>query len=726
MNKFKIATLMFILVLGLASCEKEDPVVIVEPLSYSVTQTDNPSCTVNDAEYTFDEIEITSITSDKNDIFGDLESFTDVCKTTDINPIVFANPQLKSYFFEMSFDAIYPLDSLVITNFLEDESMAIKTVDISVSLDGNSYTKIEDDYILSNTGNKETTISLNNEMVKHIKISFSSTVGEGNYGSDFFGLNDISAFLGSGYIVKEADEWTDAVTRYDGWTGADGIFSFNLETGVDAIDTPTSSTLFLYSDTILGNVNPDTFLRSNPEFLNNSIGYFNGDTTDIFNGMTFEWLEEEGEPANVFEPDSYIGYHSSNLVNLIGMTQQEDLTYTYNYEVPGSSWFSSAEDLNPSIVIDVLETTELTKLLVYNYVEDTSLSTTSIRLSYSNDNDAFTEYATYELSIPEMSNQLEPSTVNLADYIDLTGLSARYIKIDVLDNNSESVSQAGLSKILLYSNDKLLHGQVKASSYDESGVEDDPRLWLQDGVVIGDYFYTFPLLVKNHEMFFKVFKVGMIKVHIVDNQLDLESIEYLDTPLQHEQADGGITYFGCGVNNMDTSGGLSNQDGYIYVYGYKDVNGGRYLTVARVEEENFEDFNKWMYFDGESWSNDINDIGMMINGVSPELSVTYLDKGLHAGQYMLVVMKNTTSGTIAVSYSDNPTGPWTEYETVYLTSAIRELPGGFSYNAKLHPHLSEEGKYLVSYNVNTTGTSVMTNARIYHPRFIWLIETKER
>jgi|GEM_PF-767012 len=727
MNKLKLFTVLGLSLLLLAACEKE-PTQVDEPLSYTVNQSDNPVCENNEAEYTTDEIAISEVSSETNDIFGDLDKFINPCKTEDVNPLVFANAKLKSYFIEISLDAIYPINSVAITNFLTDDEMGIKEIDLSVSLDGESFTKIEDDYVLSNTGEKLTTIQLNNQKAKYLKISFRSEVGVGNYGSEFFGLNDISIFLGEGFIVKEATEWDEALTRYDGWTGADGIFTFNLDTGNDSIGTETDSTLFIFSDTILGNVNPETFLRTNPEFLNNTIGYFNGNDTDIYNNMEFEWNEEDGLPANIFEPDSYIGYQPSNLINRIGLVADENGDFKYDYTISGSSWLSSSTDSNPVITVDLLDIEDLTEMTLYNFIENPDYSATKIKVSHSNDKTSWSDIGTYDLSIPEKTAAISPSNIDTNSSLDLTGISAQYIKIEFLDNNTDTSTQVGLSKIVIQNGDKKLFGTIEASSYDNTDNEESehPRLWLQDGVVIGEYFYTFPLLVKDYETFFKVFKIGLIKVPIVDKKLDTDNIEFLDAPLQNEMSDGSITYFGAGVNNQDTSGSLVHQDGYIYIYGYKDHQGGRYLTVARVEEENFENFNKWTYFDGESWSSNIDDCESLINNVSPELSVTYINEGIHAGEYMLVVMKNTTSGTISVSYSDTPYGPWTDYETVYIASKIRELPGGFAYNAKMHPHLSEEGKYLISYNVNTTGLTVMSNAEIYHPRFIWLIETKEK
>lgn len=727
MNKFKLFLLLGVFIVTLTACEDNTPVDNT-PLSYTVEQSTTPVCSYNTAEYTDDEVQIISVSSENNDIFGDITKFSDSCKTSEINPLVFANAKLKSYFIVVELDAVYPVKNIEITNFLSDDEMAVKEIDLAISLDGESYTKVYDDEILSNTGNKRSVLPLDDQMVRYIKISFRNESNVGNHGSEFFGLNDISVFLGEGFIVREASEWDAALTRYEGWTGADGIFTFNLQDGNDSINTQTPSTLFIFSDTILGSVNPQTFLRLNPEFLNNTIGYYNGDDSDIFNNMEFEWLEEDSLPANIFEPDEYVGYHPSNLSNQIGLSLNENTAITYDYSVSGSSWLSSDEDQTPTVLFDFLEETTLSKMELYNFVENLDFSTTQIKVSHSNDNTVYTDIGTYNVSVPTMSTSLSPSTIGDDTELDLTGTTARYIKIELLDNNSDASNQVGLSKVRFFNSTDTLYSIVTASSYDDTDKEvmEHPRLWLQDGVVIGEYFYTFPLLVKDYETFFKVFKVGLIKVRIVDGKLDISSTEYIDTPLQHSGSDGSITYFGAGVNNMDSSGHLSNQDGYIYVYGYKDVNGGRFLTVARVEEEHFENFNRWTYYDGSTWSNNIDDCAPLLNGVSPELSVTYMNSGSNQGKYMLVAMKNTTSGTIVISYSDNPYGPWSDFETVYLATEIRSLPGGFAYNAKMHPHLSEQGKYLVSYNVNTTGLSVMSNAEIYHPRFIWMIETKNR
>lgn len=55
------------------------------------------------------------------------------------------------------------------------------------------------------------------------------------------------------------EEWTNMWLNYEGWTGADGIYSIPLD-GKDRLSSATdkTKTLFLFSDTILGKCDPET------------------------------------------------------------------------------------------------------------------------------------------------------------------------------------------------------------------------------------------------------------------------------------------------------------------------------------------------------------------------------------------------------------------------------------------------------------------------------------
>ena len=136
-------------------------------------------------------------------------------------------------------------------------------------------------------------------------------------------------------------------------------------------------------------------------------------------------------------------------------------------------------------------------------------------------------------------------------------------------------------------------------------------------------------------------------------------------------------------------------------------------------------FNRWTFFDGNGWSSHADDAAPLKEGVSPELSVTRIPTGRYAGHYMLVVMEGTVSGRIVYAVGDQPWGPFGDYTLVYETTEASYLTAAFTYNAKMHAHLSEPGNYLISYNVNTHNLGALRDARIYYPRFIRMVEVNE-
>jgi hypothetical protein len=60
---------------------------------------------------------------------------------------------------------------------------------------------------------------------------------------------------------------------------------------------------------------------------------------------------------------------------------------------------------------------------------------------------------------------------------------------------------------------------------------------------------------------------------------------------------------------------------------------------------------------------------------------------------------------------------------IYYTPELAEGQDIMTYNAKAHPHLSNDEELLVTYNVNSSSLAANTNnADIYHPRWIRLRE----
>lgn len=252
--------------------------------------------------------------------------------------------------------------------------------------------------------------------------------------------------------------------------------------------------------------------------------------------------------------------------------------------------------------------------------------------------------------------------------------------------------------------------------------------WLQDGVQIDNKLHLFPILMMNdpggeNNFKFAIDAVTMITVPLSEEGPIIEEQEQIDTPFFKELAskDGNFVFGGTILDRSQDA-----DDGYVYVYGYKDfVSGEKDLVVARTKPENIADFNAYEYWNGEDWSSDMLEASTLINGVSPELSVDYLDSGPYEGKYVAVFSEDTLSGYIGISQSDSPQGPFSETESLYFVPEAHQ-DDVITYNAKAHSQLSAPGELLISYNVNAVSTNGnMANGDIYRPRWVKIKEIKD-
>lgn len=107
--------------------------------------------------------------------------------------------------------------------------------------------------------------------------------------------------LAAQFTVAPAPEWDALFDRASGWTGADGIFSIPLD-GNDAPDgIARTDTLFVFSDTFIGEVLPNG-TRQNTSMINNTVGLLprNG----FPGGMRFWYAGTFAQPQAVFLPST--------------------------------------------------------------------------------------------------------------------------------------------------------------------------------------------------------------------------------------------------------------------------------------------------------------------------------------------------------------------------------------------------------------------------------------
>lgn len=660
-----------------------------------------PYCEWGFHERMLERIPIQSIIAPKSTLVGNSESFVHPCKPTDSYAIGIKDGTTKSHQIVLELDASYPIRTLTIAPLVEDRFSAIPSVSIDLSINGLKYTR--------HTTNREMThggavIELNDANARYIRLVFASNIGT------VYGLQDIILSLGNGLIVREESEWSNAFLRTSGWTGADGIFSFNLN-GDDRIGAINPLTAFVFSDTFVGNVNPFNYLRLGNKMINNSIGYYDG-SIPIKDGMSFAYRTNFGVPESAFLPTEYVGFQPGNLFDSEGLSHSNDINATISNQSEGVVWRSASRN-NVTLTIDLLHPESLGSLTIWNDNGNPANGVKDATLTVSLDGQSWETVGSIRLT--EASGlQNQPSSGSYT----FSATTARYLRLTLQTNYGGDVF--GLGKLFLRSaDDDPLYGTITSTSTDMSvvGNEGSSRLWLQDGLVHGSYLYLFPLLVKDDGAIFKVTRVGLIKASIESGRIQYEQSVSASTPLLAKTKTGSVITLGAGI--MDHR----DIDGYVYVYGYLDQP-GRKLTVARVKPDEIENFNRWTYFDGQGWVRDITASAGLLDGVSPELSVTRLEEGQFAGSYLLVAMEGTTSGRVSYALSESPWGPFSEFRLLYETYESTYLDKAFTYNAKLHAHLSQPGQYLISYNVNTTKFSALVDARIYYPRFILVTEVK--
>jgi len=248
--------------------------------------------------------------------------------------------------------------------------------------------------------------------------------------------------------------------------------------------------------------------------------------------------------------------------------------------------------------------------------------------------------------------------------------------------------------------------------------------WFADGVVIGDQLHV--LAQRMHTLpggggavGFERGGMALISMPTTGPYAP-SSITQVDAPggLPPIQGGRGGIFFGAGIFPNTAAAGAPNPDGFVYIYGSQEDPLVKKLVVARVQAQDFTDFSAWRYWDGANWVRDIRQVRAVTGRISNELSVTPTP----SGQYALIFSLDTLSNQVAMKLADHPWGPFGPAEVLWHIVPPPGLDDIFTYNAKAHPHLSEPGELLISWNVNTFNFwDHFTYADIYRPRFIKLV-----
>lgn len=240
------------------------------------------------------------------------------------------------------------------------------------------------------------------------------------------------------------------------------------------------------------------------------------------------------------------------------------------------------------------------------------------------------------------------------------------------------------------------------------------KAWMQDSVTVGSDIYVLGI---PFDPDWKPNQVDLIKIPIVNDSPDYANFTKTSAISQLYLRNTSYMYcFGVGIMSNTTQANAMSPDGYIYMYGYRDDlnTNQKDMVVSRVLRSELPSLSNTKYWDGSTWSSTLTDSAVVLSDVSCELSVTPITTGIYSGKYMAIYQKNVNSVDLMYAIGDSPVGPFATPVKFYtVPDQNGEL---YTYNAKAHPHLSEPGQLLISYNVNKLVP--VTNTADYHPYFV--------
>ncbi|MFH0992979.1 MAG: hypothetical protein V1761_01365, partial [bacterium] len=411
---------------------------------------------------------------------------------------------------------------------------------------------------------------------------------------------EVSVILGMGYLVVRDDVWCARFHHKQGWSGGDGIYSFNLTDGIDRFDQkPGATNMFCFGDSFVGRTDPITKQRYEPLLMpNNSIGIVEPGSDHV----AFEVNQtEKGSVCSFVKVDPKMDVKGTIPQNLC----------TYDQKTPDPGWISGFFPKKVWITFDLQTPEPVDRIDIYNYFNEQSLQLSSrgiriFRLLASNDAKQWNDLGEYEL----------PKSRGKDDHTSITvGQTYRHFQFDVhsgqgIGNHEDEIHEG----VFALSRVAFIHADIpyRDVAVDASSILlENPAqsyVWLQDGAVIGKNLYLFPYqVVSDHTqpegMQFGILGISMIKIPIENNRAQFRKAIQKRTPWFYSH--GGSDFaFGGGVTANSAQAGAEHPDGYVYVYGYKTTWVLRQLVAARVKENEFELFDKWEFFDGVAWTRD--------------------------------------------------------------------------------------------------------------------------
>lgn len=169
-----------------------------------------------------------------------------------------------------------------------------------------------------------------------------------------------------------------------------------------------------------------------------------------------------------------------------------------------------------------------------------------------------------------------------------------------------------------------------------------------------------------------------------------------------------------------------DQGPWTYVYGYRGhldrADHPKWLYLARAPRGHVSDPASWSYDTGAGWSSDLAQAAELPTRVDSGFGLAKLGRG-----YALVTRRPSADlgdGAVLAYLAKSPAGPFGDRDSALIYRAPETSRGWYVYQARVHPQLAEDGRVVISYNVNTSlvdGACTPQNLRqaaVYRPRFV--------
>ncbi|WP_312372573.1 discoidin domain-containing protein [Lachnoclostridium sp.] len=222
--------------------------------------------------------------------------------THDNNPNHMYAQDASEFNFTVDLKGQYPISKIVLWNYNDKESLdcGLEKFRLKISDDNTTWKAIGTYTVDKGDGSEALSPSLTIEFDETLRGRYLQLEILSNYGGDKVGLSEVSVFLGSGWYCDTEPDYSALLSNYEGWTGADGVYTVNLD-GKDYDydrDLAEQKTFFIFSDTIVSDVDPISKTRSNVSMPNNTSAILTGKEADSSN-IIFKFPTKEERTANI-------------------------------------------------------------------------------------------------------------------------------------------------------------------------------------------------------------------------------------------------------------------------------------------------------------------------------------------------------------------------------------------------------------------------------------------